>query len=131
MKIFHPPEPPESANADYFTGEVTLARMRGANENPLIDVFRVAFQPSRTAWHTHTGPQMLFVTEGCCRVQVAGEPIREVPTGGVVRFEAGERHWHGASPDAPMVHLAVNIKTAAGETFTDWSDKVTDAQYAG
>ena len=90
-------------------------------------MYRVAFEPSaRTAWHVHTGVQVLLIIEGRCRVQKSGEPIHEVVAGGAIRIEPGERHWHGATPDAPMTHLALNINAA-----TEWFDQVTDAEYAG
>lgn len=90
-------------------------------------MYRVTFQPSaRTAWHAHSGVQLLLVVEGCCRVQKAGEPIQEVAAGGAVRIEPGERHWHGATPDAAMTHLALNINT-----MTEWFDQVSDAEYTG
>ena len=104
-----------------------MARMDGVNASPDINVYRVTFQAgARTAWHTHTGPQLLLVVEGSCRLQKEGEAIQEVSAGGAVRIEPGERHWHGATPDAPMVHLAINI-----DATTAWFEHVTDEQYAG
>ena len=128
MKVYHASEhPPRPAEAAHFTGSVTVARIDGLIDRPPVNQFRVTFQPSaRTAWHTHTGVQVLLVVEGRCRVQKAGEPIQEVAAGGAVRIEPGERHWHGAAPDAPMTHLAINVDTA-----TEWFAKVTDAEYEG
>jgi len=104
-----------------------MARMDGINESPNINVYRVTFQAgARTAWHAHTGPQLLLVVEGCCRLQKEGESIQEVSAGGAARIEPGERHWHGATSDAPMIHLAVNI-----DATTTWFEQVTDVQYAG
>ena len=104
-----------------------MARMDRLSEQPTVNMYRVTFQPSaRTAWHVHSGLQLLLVIEGRCRVQQEGEPIQEVRAGGAIRIEPGERHWHGATPDAPMTHLALNVDVA-----TEWFAKVTDAQYAG
>jgi len=103
-----------------------MARM-DLSGRPEVHMYRVAFQPSaRTAWHAHSGIQLLLVVEGRCRIQKDGEPIEEVAAGGAIRIEAGERHWHGATADGPMTHLALNVDAA-----TEWFDKVTDAQYAG
>jgi quercetin dioxygenase-like cupin family protein len=75
--------------------------------------YRVTFQPAaRTAWHSHSGVQLLLVIEGRCRVQKAGEPVHEVAAGGAIRIEPGERHCHGAATDGPMTHLALNIDAA-------------------
>ncbi len=95
----------------YFHHE--LARMDGVSADPRVNAYRVTFQPgARTAWHLHSGTQLLLVVEGRCRVQKAGEAVQEVETGGVIRIEAGERHWHGASAHSPMTHVALNLDAA-------------------
>jgi len=117
-------EPLDPAN---FTGTGTLVRMTSVSQAPAVNAYRVSFEPgTRTAWHAHTGTQLLVVTEGICRCQKAGGPVREVPAGGIVSIDAGERHWHGATPDAPMTHVALNI-----EASTTWFEKVSDPEYAG
>ena len=128
MRLFHTPDHPvRPADAAHFTGNASVAHIERVSDDPPMNVYRVRFEPSaRTAWHTHTGVQLLLVVEGCCRIQKAGEPIQDVAAGGAVRIEAGERHWHGATPDGPMTHLALNINTA-----THWLEKVSDADYAG
>ena len=127
MELFHSRNHlPKPADAARFSGHATMARMDIA-ERPEVHMYRVTFQPSaRTAWHTHSGIQLLLVIEGLCRVQKAGEPVQEVAAGGAIRIEASERHWHGATADAPMTHLALNV-----DAVTEWFEKVTDAQYAG
>jgi quercetin dioxygenase-like cupin family protein len=128
MKIFqasnHLPGPADPRN---FTGHASMARIDRLSDEPTVNMFRVTFEPSaRTAWHTHTGVQLLLVIEGRCRVQKDGDRIQEVAAGSAIRIEPGERHWHGATPDAPMTHLALNINSA-----TTWFDQVTDAEYMG
>jgi quercetin dioxygenase-like cupin family protein len=127
MTLFEAPDPPHPADARHFTGPASVTHIDRVVEQPLLNMYRVAFQPSaRTAWHAHTGVQVLLVLEGRCRVQKAGEPIREVAAGGAVRIEPGERHWHGATPESPMTHIALNI-----DTTTEWFEQVGDAEYAG
>jgi quercetin dioxygenase-like cupin family protein len=128
MKLFHAADhPPRPADTDHFTGSATVAQINQMSERPAINMYRVTFQPSgRTAWHAHSGVQLLLIVDGQCRVQKAGEPIQEVSAGGVVRIEPGERHWRGATPDAAMTHLALNINTT-----TRWFEQVSDAEYAG
>ncbi|HSH76369.1 MAG TPA: cupin domain-containing protein [Longimicrobiales bacterium] len=117
-------EPVDPAN---FTGGGTLVRMTGVSQAPNVNAYRVTFEPgARTAWHTHTGPQLLLVTEGTCRCQTDGGAIEEVAAGGLVSFEPGERHWHGATPEEPMTHVAINI-----EASTTWLDQVSDEEYVG
>ena len=128
MKVLQPSQhPATSADPRNFTGQASVARMDGLSERPAVNMYRVTFQPAaRTGWHAHTGVQLLLVIEGRCRVQKEGEPIQDVAAGGAIRIEPGERHWHGATPDAPMTHAAFNIDAA-----TEWFEPVTDAQYAG
>ena len=128
MKLFQPRSySPQQANPATFTGDATMVRMDGVCDDPTVNVYRVAFQPAaRTAWHVHSGPQILLVVEGRCRVQQEGEVVRQVETGGVICIEPGERHWHGASPDAPMTHIALNI-----DASTTWLTKVSDSDYHG
>ncbi len=128
MKTFaltdHVPEPVDPAN---FTGAGTLVRMDGVSDTPVVNAYRVRFEPrSRTNWHTHSGTQLLLVVEGTCRFQKEGEPVRELGAGGIVSIAPGERHWHGATPDAPMTHVALNLDAA-----TTWLGRVTDRKYEG
>lgn len=128
MKVFTPggreAEPLDPAN---FTGHGTLLRMLGVCEGPAINAYTVSFEAgTRTAWHTHTGTQLLLVTAGTCRFQNEGEPVQEAGVGTIVSIAPGERHWHGATSDAPATHVALNI-----DTTTDWFEKVSDEQYAG
>lgn len=116
-----------AADPNTFTGRARMTRMPGLSDAPEIKAFRVEFEPAaRTHWHEHSGPQLLVVLDGRCRVQCAGEPVREIEAGDVACIAAGERHWHGASAAGPMTHLAVNV-----ESITTWFEAVTDAQFAG
>jgi quercetin dioxygenase-like cupin family protein len=128
MKVFElagrEVEPLDPAN---FTGPGTLVRMTGVWQRPNVHAYRVTFEPrTRTAWHTHSGPQLLLIVEGRCRFQKEGEPVQEVGAGSLVAIEPGERHWHGASPAGRMIHVALNIDAA-----TTWLEPVSDAEYEG
>ena len=108
-----------------FTGPARLTRMMEIVVQPRVNGYRVEFQPSsRTAWHTHSGNQILIIISGRCRFQSEKQDIREAGPGDVVLFNPGEMHWHGATPDAPMVHIAMNI-----DSTTNWFKKVSDSEY--
>ncbi|GGG78508.1 hypothetical protein GCM10011415_29370 [Salipiger pallidus] len=62
-------------------------------------------------------------------MQREGGPIKEVTVGDVVFFAAGERHWHGASPENAMSHIAVQ-ESIDGSPVT-WMEKVSDEEYNG
>lgn len=68
------------------------------------------------------------MTSGLGRVQRWGGPIEEIRPGDVVWFEPVEKHWHGASPNTAMMHIA--IQESLNGSLADWLEKVTDAQYA-
>ena len=115
---------------DWFTGTVWRdnAPVGGA---PDVAVNRVLFEPgARTRWHTHPEGQVLYIITGTCLTAKEGEPPVEVEAGGVVYFSPEEKHWHGATPDTYMVHMAINIATTTGGG-TEWLEPVTDEQYAG
>lgn len=128
MRLFEPGSHLDSpADRNTFTGSATMARFDGLAEEPAVNMYRVTFESkARTAWHSHSGLQLLLIIEGRCRVQRHGEPIREVGRGGAIRIEPRERHWHGATPEGPMTHLAINI-----DSKTTWFEQVTDHEYSG
>lgn len=128
MRIFKLAEhASEASDPNTFTGQARMTRMNGVSDDPAVNAYRVEFEAgARTAWHIHSGPQLLIVLTGRCRLQREGASIAEIDAGDVVCIEPGERHWHGAGPDAPMTHLAVNI-----DSTTTWLDKVTPAEYDG
>ena len=42
-------------------------------------------------------------------------------------IEPGEKHWHGASPDAAMTHIA--IQEQLDGKAVEWMEHVTENQY--
>lgn len=128
MRTFHlTGRAAETVDPNTFTGAGTLVRLDGVCERPSVNAYRVRFEArTRTNWHTHSGTQLLLVVEGTCRFQSEGGAVQEVHAGGIVSIAPGESHWHGATPDAPMTHVALNIDAA-----TTWLEPVTDAQYEG
>jgi 4-carboxymuconolactone decarboxylase len=88
----------------------------------------VTFEPrARTAWHSHPRGQILIVTAGTGRVQLWGGPMEAIQAGDVVRIPAGQKHWHGASPQASMTHIAISEHRDG--TVVEWMEQVSDDQY--
>ncbi|MFQ5656256.1 MAG: cupin domain-containing protein [Candidatus Methylomirabilales bacterium] len=115
----------EARRGERFTGTAWVDALLKAQQPKGMRVFRVFFDPgARTHWHAHEGEQTLYVVEGRGRVQKSGDRAVEIGPGDVVYIAPGERHWHGAGPQGPMIHLAV---TSGGETA--WMDEVTDEEY--
>ncbi|MDE4190906.1 (R)-mandelonitrile lyase [Phaeobacter gallaeciensis] len=115
---------------DWFTGSVRIDPVFQAEDPGQVSGAHVTFEPgARTAWHTHPAGQTIIITFGRGRVQREGGPVEEVSAGDVVWFPAGEKHWHGASPDTAMSHHA--IQESIDGVAVDWMEKVSDEDYNG
>lgn len=121
MRIFHA-APLRPADPRTFAGTASSARLASDEADVPVSVYRVEFQAgARTHWHRHSGPQWLFVLAGRIRVQVWGEPPRDLDAGDTVAVAPNEKHWHGAAPGSSGTHLAVNVKAT-----TEWLEPVVD-----
>jgi 4-carboxymuconolactone decarboxylase len=119
------PAPPQN-----FTGSAQVEMLFEALEPSDASAGTVTFEPgARTAWHAHPRGQILIVTAGVGRVQLWGDPIQEIRAGDVVRIPANQKHWHGASAQASMTHIAISEQSDG--TTVQWMEKVTDEQYGG
>jgi quercetin dioxygenase-like cupin family protein len=115
--------------ADWFTGTVLIDAVAAPAGGARLSVSSVHFTPgARTAWHTHPNGQTIFVTEGVGFAQRRGGPVEVIRPGDRVFFEPGEDHWHGATPEHFMTHLAMLEVDDQGVNAT-WGDHVTDEEY--
>jgi quercetin dioxygenase-like cupin family protein len=130
MKIFASGERNSGKGpAAWFTGVVWIDEIVTGAAPSRLKANRVSFEPgARTAWHTHPMGQALHVIAGLGRVQLKGEPVREIRPGDSVWIEAGELHWHGAAPGSTMVHLAMQETDDRGLNV-EWLEHVTDEEY--
>ena len=126
MRIFRSTDAPfRPADANSFVGPARTRLLASSDEATAVHVYHVQFDGGgRTNWHTHSGPQWLFVTEGRIRIQRLGEPPQDLETGDAVVIAPGEKHWHGAAPGGRGVHLAVNVSAV-----TTWLEPVRDDEY--
>lgn len=118
--------------SDRFTGEVWVDVVAEPRPEPSrLTAGMVRFAPgSRTAWHVHARGQALHVTDGVAIVQTRdGETVSARP-GQTVYTPPGEWHWHGATADNFMSHLALSelLPENEGATVT-WGEHVTDDEY--
>jgi quercetin dioxygenase-like cupin family protein len=128
--IHHPAggRPPMHTAPEYFTGPVLMQPVIEAPAPSRVRSVVLSFQPgARTAWHTHPLGQTLYILTGEGLAQSDGGPVRRLSAGDTVWFAPGERHWHGASPDAAMSHLAIQ-ELHDGRTV-DWLEPVAEADY--
>ena len=111
-----------------FTGTVHIDGVRTPDEQSTIGSAHVRFSPgARTAWHHHPKGQTLYVTDGIGLVGIRNG-VQEIRPGDVVYIEPGEEHWHGATPDRFMAHVAMQEADENGQVVT-WLDHVTDDEY--
>lgn len=117
-----------SGSADYFTGNVRIDGMFQAEEPARVGGATVTFEPgARTAWHTHPLGQTLIVTQGRGWVQELGKDVQEINPGDIVWIPEGVKHWHGATAETAMTHIA--IAESLNGSVVDWMEHVTDEQY--
>jgi quercetin dioxygenase-like cupin family protein len=129
MQIFRAGQTPSREGpTEWFTGRVRVDALFNAADPDRVQGAQVTFEPgARTAWHTHPLGQTLIVTSGLGRVRREGGPVEEIRAGDVVWFAPGERHWHGASPNVAMTHIA--IQEALDGKVVEWMEPVSDADY--
>lgn len=111
-----------------FTGTawVNLNISKEDDYNTVIGT--VTFEPkARTNWHNHTTGQILFVVEGIGYYQEKGKPIQLIQKGDVVKIPKNVIHWHGASHNSLMRHIA--IVPELDKDITEWYQPVTDVEY--
>jgi 4-carboxymuconolactone decarboxylase len=118
----------EKASSSNFTGT--------AWHHPIVtrdSVFNttmgsVTFEPgARTNWHRHASGQILVITDGTAYYQEKGEPKQTLSKGQVIKCPPGVTHWHGATGDGSMTHLAISPNLDLGQVV--WLEKVTDEAY--
>lgn len=123
-------QPTTKGPATMFTGDVWFDVIAKGDPPSRLRVNTVRFAPgARTAWHSHAVGQTLHVTDGRGLAQSRGGKIIELLPGDSIHTPAGEWHWHGASPDHFMIHLAMWEAPDQGAE-SDWGDLVTDEEYA-
>lgn len=112
----------------FFTGTSYLQRLSSDPETFDCTVSNVTFEPGcRNFWHSHPGGQILLVISGEGWYQERDGEKRLIKPGDVVEIKPNVWHWHGATPDSEMAHLAIGTKNSAGEA--EWGEPVTDEEY--
>lgn len=113
---------------EYFTGDVEVESITSPNSSSHFGIAYVTFQAgARSAWHTHPAGQHLIVVEGIGLTQEDSKPIQEFRVGDVLYCPPNVKHWHGASPNSYMKHIAITgVSNGSGVV---WMEKVTDEEY--
>lgn len=129
LKITHEAERPTRTDlTKYFTGQALVNPLFSAEDDSKATSAVVTFEPgARTNWHTHPVGQQLVVTDGVGWVQIEGQPKRTIRAGDVVWIPADVKHWHGASADHSMTHIAIQERRDGSNVH--WLGPVSDAEY--
>jgi quercetin dioxygenase-like cupin family protein/alkylhydroperoxidase/carboxymuconolactone decarboxylase family protein YurZ len=111
----------------YFTGTAWYSMMvTDSVYNSAIG--NVTFEPgARTNWHYHPGGQILLITNGLGYYQEKGHPIQLLHKGDIVKCPPNIEHWHGASPNCGVTHIAISTNEQKGNVV--WLKPVSDEEY--
>jgi quercetin dioxygenase-like cupin family protein len=82
---------------------------------------------ARTNWHYHPSGQILIITDGTAYYQEKGKPKQILSKGQVVKCPPNTHHWHGATREGAMTHIAFSPNLEMGGVV--WLQKVTDEEY--
>lgn len=129
-----PTTPTVKGPAAWFTGDVWFNAYYTGTEPSRSRLNLVRFAPgAHTAWHRHAVGQTPHVTEGYGYVQSRGEEVLELRPGDTVYTPPGEWHWHGATGESFLCHLALWEAPApsSDEPETTWGDLLAPEEYPG
>lgn len=87
---------------------------------------------ARTRWHLHPEAQVLRIISGTARVGIRTDVdyvVKDYEAGSEVHIKPGLLHWHGATEDGYMQHIADNRFLLSAYT-TYWFNRVSDDEYA-
>ncbi len=118
----------EKTSPAYFTGTAWLNVLVPQDERGNYTIGNVFFEPGcRNNWHTHPAGQILIITDGKGFYQEKGKEARPIAKGDVVVIPSGVEHWHGATKNTSLTHIAITNITEKGAV--DWLKPVTDEEY--
>lgn len=95
--------------ASYFTGtDVKLATLTDPNKELSNSASNVVFGKGiRNIWHKHEGGQILIVISGKGYYQELNKEKQLITEGDVITIGKNVIHWHGATEDSEMEHIAI------------------------
>ena len=102
--------PEVSSHPIFIGGQVTTQTLLTPETSRNFKSAMVNFAPgAKNKFHTHTGDQILMVTQGKGIVATEEEEIN-VSVGDFIFFPAGEKHWHGATEDSSFSHIHIQTR---------------------
>jgi len=106
-----------------FVGKTTTIDATG------YTVGRRIFAPGshNATWHAHTAGQLVFAESGHGRLEIKGQPMRELAPGDCGYIPPGVMHWHGSAPNEAFTMTFVTM----GASTTSQGDPLTEDVYLG
>jgi quercetin dioxygenase-like cupin family protein len=106
------------AEAAGFVGKTALLETTG------YSIGRRIFAPGshNATWHMHAAGQLIFAESGHGRLQIKGQPIRELAPGDSGYIPGGTMHWHGSVPTESFTMTFITMgagPTSQGEALTE------------
>jgi len=116
-----PPAPAPSGvpvEAPGFVGKTALLETTG------YSIGRRIFAPGShiATWHMHAAGQLVFAESGRGRLQITGQPMRELSPGDSGYIPASTMHWHGSAPNESFTMTFVTMgagPTSQGEPLSE------------
>lgn len=118
----------EKGMTDYFTGTSWINVLVPKDETGTYSIGSVIFEAGcRNNWHTHPAGQILLITDGKGYYQEKGKIARPLNKGDVIVIPSQVEHWHGATHDSNLTHIA--ITNIGPEGPVKWLSPVTEEEY--
>lgn len=115
----------EKAKNVNHTGDVWLSELNKPDSSINSQISLAVFAANaKLNWHTHSGGQILLITDGIGYYQEKGKPAQVVHKGDVVKCLPNVEHWHGSTPNTGVTYLAVSPKSK-----TTWLHPVSEEEY--
>lgn len=92
-----------------FRGRVTVQSVLDSDDSNLRTNLINFDEGAVNVFHVHDFDQVLYVTAGEGIIATETEEIR-IRSGDFVVIPAGEKHWHGATPDSAFSHIAISVR---------------------
>ena len=109
--------------ATNFTGNTTTLDTEGYTIGRRV----FAAGARNRTFHAHSAGQLVFGEAGRGRLQLQGQPIKELGVGDSAFIPGGTFHWHGAAPNENFTMVYITM----GKSATKPGEPVTDEIYLG
>ena len=112
MKLLHISQlPKELIEAPLFTGgKIEIQKLVTKEESKNFNAAIIHFAPgARNKWHIHDCDQLLIATEGQGIIATKEEGELAMQKGDVAHIPAGQKHWHGATPNLAFAHITITV----------------------